>query len=154
MYDKLSIALKARRIPDPRVPPISYKRGKNKGKIKSMSMTSISRLYARAVCSILWVGNTDEAIAYLENINPDDVQNPDELQAIITYLKNKRKWITCYARRRRAGLRNSSNGVEGLNLTIVARRQKHNGMAWLIGSGILAAPDLYVQEPPGKGVVF
>ena len=139
LYDKLSIAIISKRIPDPRVEPVLYKRGPKKGMIKEMAMTSLSRLYIRELEAMLWVGNVDEAIAYLENINPSHIYSPTELKNLIQYLKNKKDWITCYALRKALGLRNSSNGAEGLNLTIVARRQKHNGMAWLGGSGILGA---------------
>ena len=139
LYDLLSMAIIGKRIPDPRKEPELYKKGQKKGMIKKMEMTSLSRLYARELEAMLWVGNADEAIAYLENINPQHVRDRDVLQKLIKYLKNKKGWITCYAIRRRLGLRNSSNGVEGLNLTIIARRQKHNGMAWLGGSGILGA---------------
>ena len=141
IYDKLSIALKARRIPDPRIKPVPYRQKSKRGKIKEMTMTSLSRLYARAVCAFLWVGNVEEAIAYLENINPDHIQfnGNATLDELIDYLRRKQKWITCYALRKRAGLRNSSNGVEGINFTTVASRQKHNGTSWLLGSGILSA---------------
>ncbi len=141
VYDKLSVALKAKRIPDPRIPPVPYKQKSKRGKIKEMVMTSLSRLYARAVCSFLWVGNCEEAITYLEGINPNHIQvgGKAALNELIDYLRRKQGWITCYALRKRAGLRNASNGVEGLNFTTVACRQKHNGTAWRIGSAVLAA---------------
>ena len=43
---------------------------------------------------------------------------------------NKRDRMTCFAMRKMLGLRNSSNQVEIANNTLVARRQKRNGLSW------------------------
>jgi hypothetical protein len=52
------------------------------------------------------------------------------MDELITYFTNKGKYMTCYALRRRAGLRNSSNGSENVNDVTVARRQKDDNQAW------------------------
>ncbi len=139
-YDRLSNALKGKRVPDPRGNIEYYKRGPKKGQIRNQDHTSQSRLYARALTRILWAGNVDEAISYLEHIDPSVIKNIGELNQLITYLKNKKDWIPSYALRKRAGLRNSSNGVEGQNNMNVANRQKHNGTSWRPeGSSYLAS---------------
>ena len=139
-YDRLSNAIRAKRMPDPRGEVIYYKRGPKKGQIKSQEYISQSRLYARAVSRILWVGNVDEAISFLEGIDPSVIKNQEELNQLITYLRNKKDWIPCYALRKKAGLKNSSNSVEGQNNMNVSDRQKHNGTSWRPeGSSYLAA---------------
>ena len=140
IYDRLSNAIVASRVPDPRGKKVLYRTKKKEGQVKSQEMTSLSRLYARMLERILWVGNVDIARYYLKHINPKDIKNQKEIDQLDTYLKNKASWICCYALRKRAGLRNSSNGVEGQNETLVANRQKHNRTAWCTaGSSILAA---------------
>ena len=52
------------------------------------------------------------------------------MDELIKYFKNKGKYMTCYALRRRAGLRNSSNGSENVNDVTVSRRQKDDNQAW------------------------
>ena len=52
------------------------------------------------------------------------------IDKFVDYLNKKREWITCYALRKRAGLRNASNGSEGINDVLVANRQKVEGMTW------------------------
>jgi hypothetical protein len=129
-YDRLSNALRGKRVPDPRGETEYYKKGPKKGQIKSQDHTSESRLYARALSRILWAGNVDEAIQFLDHISSKVVRNPSELNQLKTYLENKKEWIPCYALRKKAGLKNSSNGVEGQNQMNVADRQKHNGTSW------------------------
>ena len=129
-YDRLSNALKGKRVPDPRGNIEYYKRGPKKGQIKSQDYTAQSRLYARAISRILWVGNVNEAIHFLEHIDSNAVHDPSEIDQLITYLKNKIDWIPCYSLRRKTGLKNSSNGVEGQNNMNVAERQKNNEASW------------------------
>lgn len=139
-YDRLSNAIKGKRVPDPRGETKYYKKGPKKGQIKEQEYTSQSRLYARAVTRILWPGNVDEAICFLKNINKNAIKNQEELDKLITYLNNKKSWIPCYAMRKKAGLKNSSNGVEGQNNMNVADRQKNNEASWRPeGSSYLAA---------------
>lgn len=88
---------------------------------------------------ILWAGNTDEAIEYLDNLKPANIKNQKILSDMVAYLQRKQPYIQCYALRYILGLRNSSNTVEKANDLVVAQRQKHNGMSWSKdGSGALA----------------
>lgn len=139
-FDLLSMAISGKRIVDPRGTVEYYSRGEKKGQIKSREFTSLSRLYARALVRILWVGNVEEAKTYLANIDPKEIKNPKERDHLVQYLENKKKWITCYALRKKAGLKNSSNGVENQNQEIVASRQKNNRCSWRPeGSSFLSA---------------
>lgn len=89
---------------------------------------------------ILWAGNTHDAIAFLESIDPEKVKNQKALNEVTDYLRRKEPYIACYALRKLTGLRVSSNRVEKANDLVVAGRQKHNGMSWSkYGSGALAA---------------
>lgn len=76
--------------------------------------------------SILWAGNFPEAIEYLKKINPEHIASSAVMSKLLNYLDmtNKGQYVTCYALRRKAGLRNSSNGVEAVNNLIVAHDQK------------------------------
>ena len=118
VIQKLSSALIHQMVPDPRA---------EEGKKKN---TALSNLYARKLLSILWVGNVDEGRAYCKNIDPKLIKNQDAMDELDTYFENKGKYMPCYALRRRAGLRNSSNGSENVNDVIVARRQKDDNQAW------------------------
>ena len=88
----------------------------------------------------LWVGDVTSAISYLSNIPEGNVKKQKWLDELIAYLERKRECIVCYAVRAKLNFRNSSNQVEKANDIIVAKRQKHNGMAWTPkGSSSLAA---------------
>ena len=140
IFDRLSNALVARREPDPRKEPELYRKGPKKGEVKKQAMISVSRLYARRAVSILWAGNVTELKQYLRNIPKEDIKNQIELDKLIGYFENKEKHITCYALRRRLGLRISSCFVEGGNKTLVSSRQKDNGMSWrVLGSSVIAS---------------
>lgn len=84
----------------------------------------------RQLFHILWAGNVEGAISYLESLGSDKVKNQSRLNEVITYLRNKEPEIACYAVRQRLGLRLSSNRVEKANDLIVAGRQKGKGMSW------------------------
>ena len=88
----------------------------------------------RRLFHILWVGNVDGAIAYLNSLGPDKVPSAKRkyLDNLIEYLrKNKdRHVIACYAMRAKLGLRISSNPVEKANDLIVSSRQKGDCMSW------------------------
>lgn len=147
IFDRLSNALVARREPDPRKEPELYRRGSKKGEIKKQAMISVSRLYARRAVSILWAGNVAELIQYLRNIPKEDIKNQLELDKLIGYFENKEEYITCYALRRRLGLRISSCFVEGANKTLVSARQKDNGMSWrVLGSSVIASHKALFQN--------
>ena len=88
---------------------------------------------------MLWAGNVDEAIAYLEGIPEKSIKNQQRLDETIDYLKRRKPHIPCYALRCLLGYRNSSNPAEKANDRVVAVRQKHNGMSWSsAGSSSLA----------------
>lgn len=92
------------------------------------------------VLRYLWVGDVTGASEYLSSLDPADIKNRKWLDDLLGYFGKKGDAITCYALRSKLGLRNSSNPVEKANDLTVARRQKHNGMAWSPnGSGALAA---------------
>lgn len=140
VYDRMSNIIKSGKVPDPRGKIEYYKQKSKSGQIRKQDKIAQSQLYARELIRILWVGNVKEAIDYLNNLNPGVIYNPDERNRLITYLSNKAEWISCYAIRKQAGLRNSSNGVEGENRILVADRQKHNGTSWRpTGSSNLSA---------------
>lgn len=88
---------------------------------------------------ILWVGNVDEAIAYLQNLDESTLRPINRIDDLRQYIEKHREHIPPYALRAELGLRNSSNHVEKANDLCVAQRQKHNGMSWSTsGSSALA----------------
>lgn len=88
---------------------------------------------------MLWAGNVDEAVAYLEAIPEKTIKNQQRLDEAVDYLKRRKPHIPCYALRSLLGYRNSSNPAEKANDRVVAVRQKHNGMSWSsVGSSSLA----------------
>ncbi len=121
VIQKLSSAIKHKMVVDPRTKSLAKKDQKN---------TALSNLYARKLLAILWVGNVEEAILYCQNIDPEIIKNQGALDELISYFERKGRYMTCYAIRRRAGLRNSSNGSENVNQVTVAKRQKHNYESW------------------------
>ena len=78
----------------------------------------------------LWFGNVDGAISLLSNIDPKKVKDHEKITKLIEYFERVRDYVPCYALRKELGLRNSSNQGEKANDTVVANRQKHNGMSW------------------------
>ena len=96
---------------------------------------------------ILWVGDADGAIKYLQNLSSTIIKNEKWLEEQISYLERKKEMIKCYAVRAKLGLHNSSNSVEKENDILVAQRQKHNGMSWSKdGSGSLATIKMIFQN--------
>ena len=79
---------------------------------------------------LLWYGLIDRAITLLTDIDKSLIKDESKLQALIGYFERNRKYIPCYAMRKKLGLRNSSNIGEKMNDLIVSERQKHNGMSW------------------------
>ena len=104
----------------------------------------------RRLFHILWVGNVEGAIHFLNTLGSDKVRNPYKLRELIDYLENnsKRNVIACYALRRKLGLRISSNPVEKANDLIVASRQKGDSMSWSrTGSwGLAATTCMYLNH--------
>ena len=132
VFQRCSSSIYKIRKTDPRSPKEEYKQKSKleEGKEKPRKETALSVLYARRITAILWVGNVSEAISYIQNINPEFVRDWGPLNELIGYLRKKESWIVCYALRKRAGLRNSSNGSEGGNNTMVALRQKDDDKSW------------------------
>lgn len=91
----------------------------------------------------LWVGDIQGGKAYLDSIDTMYIKNPKKIQAVKDYLDRKsenkeQQYFYCYAMRKELGLINSSNQGEKSNDIIVAQRQKHNGMSWVVeGSAAL-----------------
>lgn len=95
----------------------------------------------------LWAGDVDGADLYLKSLAKPYIKNQSCLEEVSAYLERKRTGITCYAVRKKLGLRISSNPVEKANDLLVARRQKHNGMSWTPhGSGALAAIEMLYEN--------
>ena len=138
-YDLLSKGIKSERLNDPRKEPEYYKRGPNKGAPRKVKKTSLSVLYTRRLTSILWAGNVEEAKQYLRGLNPKLITDMNSIEQLLTYFENKGKYITSYALRKRVGLRNSSNGVEAVNNTIVANDQKISNKAYRTNGSHAAA---------------
>jgi len=96
--------------------------------------------YTRSLLRMLWVGNVQEAISYLNRLDASCIKSNQWLGELTGYLERKKPQIVCYAVRHGFGLRVSSNRVEKANDLLVAQRQKHNGMSWSFkGSASLAA---------------
>lgn len=92
------------------------------------------------ICSRLWAGNVDEAIAYVEGMDKSQVKDEEKRTDFIDYLRRKKPYVTCYALRKEEEYRNSSNPAEKANDLVVSQREKHNGMSWsFAGSGALAS---------------
>ncbi len=87
---------------------------------------------------LLWLGQIDKAVNYLNNLSADLFKSGQSVERLIGYFERNQACIPCYALRKQLGLRNSSNKGEKANDLCVATRQKHNGMSWsLDGSAML-----------------
>ena len=140
IYTLMSRIIIPKRVDDPREEAEIYKNGERKGQPKPVKQTSLSTLYAKEACLIAWTGNVSLLAGYIRLIPDKDVKNEGARQELLEYIENKAEWITCYALRKRAGLRNSSNGVEQQNQILVSSRQKRKLMSWREeGSGSVAA---------------
>lgn len=84
----------------------------------------------RALLRILWAGNAQEAISYLNGLDEKHINNHYWMGQLTDYIGRKQENIACYAFRHKLGLRVSSNRVEKANDLLVAKRQKHDGMSW------------------------
>lgn len=108
------------------------------GKTKDKRREDKARII-RGLLRILWAGNAQDAIGYLEALEAKNISNQYQLELLKGYIGRKEENIACYAFRQKMGLRVSSNRVEKTNDLLVAKRQKHNGMSWSEdGSGALA----------------
>jgi len=75
----------------------------------------------------LWAGAVDGTAVYLRSLTQSHIKNRNCPKEVNAYLEWKRTGITCYAVRKRLGLRNSGNPIEKANDLLVAGRRKHNG---------------------------
>jgi hypothetical protein len=83
--------------------------------------------HANNVNNLLWNGNTQKAISYLNNIS---VKNKEKQQELIHYLKKHITEIIDYEKRQLAGRTIGSGRGEKANDTLIAKRQKKKAMAW------------------------
>jgi len=82
------------------------------------------------IIPLLWHGKVETAIAYLQDLNKDDIKNQEDIKRLIGYFERNMEYIPCYVLRQKLGLRVSSNRGEKANDLAVSSRQKHNGMSW------------------------
>ena len=80
--------------------------------------------------SILWNGNTEDCIDYLNNIPKNYIKDEKKLQDLIQYLLRKKDLIPCYSLRKLCSLKNSSAFCEKANDLVVGHRMKGQGMSW------------------------
>lgn len=129
--EKFSKVFRSGKIADDTVEPQYFKNGNvKKGSVK---MITRSVYYTRMIISMLWAGNVDDAIHWLESMRSSDelkAGGERSIDSTITYLSNKRDRFPCYALREYLGLKNSSNSVEIANNILVAKRQKKKGCSW------------------------
>ena len=108
------------------------------GKTKDERREDKARI-TRALLRILWAGNVQEAIGYLDTLDAKNISNQYWMKQLKDYIGRKQENVACYAFRHKLGLRVSSSRGEKANDLLVANRQKHNGMSWSEkGSGALA----------------
>ena len=84
----------------------------------------------RRLFRMLWSGNVQNAISYLQLLDKSSLKPGDRINELVGYLKKNESRIVCYALRRRLELQVSSNKVEKANDLIVASRQKGDSMSW------------------------
>lgn len=77
-----------------------------------------------------WRGQGAAAIYYLKHLNKDIIRDQEKLEQLIEYLERNRPYIPNYMERRRLGMPITSTSVESANNTLVASRQKNDGMSW------------------------
>ncbi len=140
----MSLGIKSIRVPNPWEEPVLYKnntRNHKKGDIKDQPMTSISRTYGAVVKRAIFYGNIDEAIEFITHIPSEHIDDQDSLDELVEYFKFRKDMLTCYALRKHAGLKNSSNSSELCNEEVICARQKvDDRMHWREkGSAAIAA---------------
>ena len=131
LEERFSRIFRPGKIIDDTVPVEYFKNGKVKK--SSIQWITRSQYHLRTVISMLWAGNVDMAIKYLEILKGTDeikAGGDAEIDRAVRYLKDKRDRIPCYALRKHLELRNTSNSVEIANNALVSRRQKKKGTAW------------------------
>ncbi len=141
VLSQTSMGIKGRRVPSPWEEPIYYSQKSKIGQIRKQPMTSLSRTYASVIKNAIFYGNVKEAIDYIRHIPEEDIQNKAALDVLVKYLEEREDMLTCYAIRKKAGLKNSSNASELCNELLISARQKvDDRMHWRKeGSAALAA---------------
>jgi hypothetical protein len=122
-----SLGIKNIRVPCPWEEPELYKnntKGHKKGDIKEQPMTSLSRTYGSVIKAAIFYGNCDEAIDYINHIPTEHIDKKKALDDLVEYFINRKDMLTCYALRKHAGLKNSSNSSELCNEEVICARQK------------------------------
>ena len=84
----------------------------------------------RRLFRILWSGNVQNAICYLQSLDGSYLKPGDKINELVGYLQKNGRRIPCYALRKSMGLQVSSNRVEKANDLIVSSRQKGDSMSW------------------------
>lgn len=84
--------------------------------------------HAKAVLALLWQGQAQESIGYLQTQMM--AKNAPKREELIGYLSKHSSEIIHYERRKAAGKKIGSGSVEKANDILVAHRQKKKGMAW------------------------
>lgn len=139
----LSSAIKAVRMDDPWAEKQVYKTPAKKGRLKpAQKRTSLSIMYTRELCSYAWYGNFTELMEALDSIPEDHIKKyrgKEALDQLRGYIRRKWDMLTCYAMRKKLGLRNSSNPVEKANDLLVSARQKREDMAWCDNGSLAVA---------------
>lgn len=111
-------------------------------KVKNlMSMIACNKedkiVYINELKSLLWVGNTAEAIIYIDNMSR--VKNAQKQKELRDYLQKHQSEIINYGLRQACNKTIGSGRAEKANDLVVAHRQKKKGMAWSpTGSSSLA----------------
>ncbi|TAG15392.1 MAG: hypothetical protein EAZ38_19510 [Cytophagales bacterium] len=84
-------------------------------------------VHSTDLLNYLWQGKSREAIEYLKQIK---AKNESSKEMLITYLSKNENTIIDYKKRQENGKIIGSGRTEKANDTLVAKRQKYNGMAW------------------------
>ena len=93
----------------------------------------------RQLMPLLWEGKVEQAITILQGLR-QTARREDKLDELIAYLQKHRPYIPNYKQRRRRCQFNSSNAAERACNVLVAHRQKHKSMHWILqGADALCA---------------
>lgn len=108
-----------------------------------LSMIAHGRQHRREILRhlmpALWEGNVEKAITILQALQPQ-ARNKAALDDLMVYLQKHRPYIPNYRQRRAHCQFNSSNAAERACNVLVARRQKHKSMHWILqGADALCA---------------
>ena len=93
----------------------------------------------RQLMPLLWEGKVEAALTFLQGLRPT-ARRADKLDELIAYVQKHRPYIPNYKQRRRRCQFNSSNAAERACNVLVAHRQKHKSMHWILqGADALCA---------------